>query len=259
LLVVVGIIAILIAFLMPALRKAREAAITTSCLSNLKQIGYAIQMYAHETGGWIPPPGDNTYWRFAPGQNLAAPAGGSHNMTWPERIVFQGVIKRPGVNWLTHYPVHGRRGTMFACPGYTYGVIETGQSNKGSYDVLYAGYGYNRMIVHELDDVATPAGPMDMCGFVKLVKLKKDRVMIADGYLRINLGTTSAGAQLYRRHVGGANYLFSDLHAEWSGEYHKQGVGTNGQNNIWNHRDYDIGSSVGRSFFVFVPEYPQPH
>src|SRR2546421_12209315 len=46
LLVVIGIIAILIAVILPALAQARAAANSTACLSNLRQFGQAIQMYA---------------------------------------------------------------------------------------------------------------------------------------------------------------------------------------------------------------------
>src|SRR5947199_10465513 len=47
LLVVMGIIATLVAVLLPALGVAREAANRTACLSNLRQIGLAVQMYAN--------------------------------------------------------------------------------------------------------------------------------------------------------------------------------------------------------------------
>lgn len=53
-LVVVSIIALLIAILLPTLRRAREQARTTVCLSHLQQIGSATGMYMGQNRDWYP-------------------------------------------------------------------------------------------------------------------------------------------------------------------------------------------------------------
>jgi prepilin-type processing-associated H-X9-DG protein/prepilin-type N-terminal cleavage/methylation domain-containing protein len=55
LLVVIGIIAILVSLLLPALNKAREQANSIKCMSNLRQISLGLVAYTAENKGWIIP------------------------------------------------------------------------------------------------------------------------------------------------------------------------------------------------------------
>jgi prepilin-type N-terminal cleavage/methylation domain-containing protein/prepilin-type processing-associated H-X9-DG protein len=53
-LVVIGIIAILAALIYPALGTAKASAKTSSCLNNLRQIAFALQMYVNDDAGIMP-------------------------------------------------------------------------------------------------------------------------------------------------------------------------------------------------------------
>ena len=54
-LVVISIISLLIGISVPALSRARENAKRAKCLSNVRQLGIALQMYADSHGGHVPP------------------------------------------------------------------------------------------------------------------------------------------------------------------------------------------------------------
>ena len=84
LLVVVGIIAVLIAILIPALKVAREAANKTRCASNLRQIGYAMQMYRADNKDFFAPSSNEGFWQDKSGVAYPGfyPGGKLHDMAY---------------------------------------------------------------------------------------------------------------------------------------------------------------------------------
>jgi len=71
LLVVIGIIALLIAILMPALARSRESANRLKCQAQLRNIGQAFQLHANEHRGYYPVAG----WHWEPDGGVADPKG----------------------------------------------------------------------------------------------------------------------------------------------------------------------------------------
>ncbi|OQA84587.1 MAG: hypothetical protein BWY31_02381 [Lentisphaerae bacterium ADurb.Bin242] len=68
LLIVIAIIAILAGMLLPALNKARSTARGIQCVNNLKQVGYAMQIYHSDFKNYFPPHamfGNSWIWGFA--------------------------------------------------------------------------------------------------------------------------------------------------------------------------------------------------
>jgi len=83
LLVVIAIIAILAALLLPALARAKESARSLQCLSQMRQLGLAVRLYADENGDEFP---RSQHSAFAHGQltwgRALAPPLGSDTTTW---------------------------------------------------------------------------------------------------------------------------------------------------------------------------------
>ncbi len=63
LLVVIAIISLIIAILLPALARVREAAQSTKCLSNMRQLAMAIHLYANDNKDYLPfiPPAQHSF------------------------------------------------------------------------------------------------------------------------------------------------------------------------------------------------------
>ncbi len=110
LLVVIGIIALLVSILLPALNKARDSANRVSCASNVRQLAMMTLIYATDNRGILMPLGDssragyNGHYRYA-------------IFSWANqylRVPDQGASADPEVNIRTNIQMNTPR--VFICP-----------------------------------------------------------------------------------------------------------------------------------------------
>jgi prepilin-type N-terminal cleavage/methylation domain-containing protein/prepilin-type processing-associated H-X9-DG protein len=115
LLVVIGIIALLISILLPALGKARAQAQTAKCLANLRSIGQAVVQYSVQFKGTMP----YGFWDGVGTKPDGNPqAGGSDSIDWASLLT--GTVFGKNKGGVTYAESLASNGTImqttFACP-----------------------------------------------------------------------------------------------------------------------------------------------
>jgi prepilin-type N-terminal cleavage/methylation domain-containing protein len=129
LLVVIGIIALLISVLLPALSKARRQANTVKCMASLREIGNGFKMYEIDNKGWWPSARD----RKDP--NTAN--------NWHEWTDLVAKYMTGTKNWTNYYDVATvrRDSVIWGCPEWTKSSDFTSNLAASDAENVYTGYG----------------------------------------------------------------------------------------------------------------------
>lgn len=142
LLVVIGIIALLISILLPALSKARESAQRVVCSSNLRAVGLALRQYMDDNRQGQPL--DGTYFDNGP-----AYSGNTYSM---EFLYYVALAKYVGISGVSDQPIQaGPGGRMWAY----YGSIVNG--GRGRQSALFCPSDDRRVSDPGFDPLTTPA------------------------------------------------------------------------------------------------------
>jgi prepilin-type processing-associated H-X9-DG protein/prepilin-type N-terminal cleavage/methylation domain-containing protein len=219
LLVVIGIIALLISILLPALNKARQQANTVKCLANLHQIVLAGIMHANDHHGWFPMAGKIA---SATGSTGPTPvqcfdpymtkydyyiSGGSALITGSNVLLdmpaalssqFNGHVRTDSLAHVISDVNGGICSKIFLCPddanitqGFTVENIAGSYPPSTGNPVVYAtatnnSYNFNEDALGQcfLSDNVTPG--YRLCGNINLIRRQADELFLGDGLARTN-------------------------------------------------------------------------
>lgn len=230
LLVVIAIIAILAAILFPVFAQAREKARSTSCLSNVKQLGLGMMMYSQDYDELYPlavATYGTTYWL----SGYSFPAGWDN----PVDPVWE---LASSVTWSNSVQPYVKNQNILSCPSAE--KRDIGWSVGQRKEPGYVSYAYNG-ILHGYSQAGVIA-PADVIMFSEMQgKYAYKGVALANP--RLNCGAATTGCVYTPRdastgtcstapggrsssgtyvspavrliHTGGQNFGFSDGHAKW--------------------------------------------
>ena len=208
LLVVVAIIAILVALLLPALQRAKEAGRSAVCMSNLRQLGQIELMYATDFGGWSPP----LYFEK------------SVSNYWVQTLISNGYAKNPT-----------RQATIFLCPSnkplvwtnsspydlektFSYGVRHIATTWSPPTETVYGGFSIGQStVIHSVSNICN-FGSAD--GFLFIADTVVNRPDLPDYHRRqyyFFQPEVGPNVAVHLRHNRRGNFLFGDGHVQSMG------------------------------------------
>lgn len=188
-LVTAAIIAGLMALLVPSVNRALEKSRETRCLSNLRQIGQAVLLYAAD-------------------HQMALPPGNRDGDEW---------FKLNSTSWLREY---GAAGSERAATGLLRCPVDSTRAPVSDYKYYYS-YTWNTHLLQAY------VGGVPAHGRTPVKNFEAQRkILFVDGIThgeapaqvaKYPPGTTSANAEsrISSRHRGGANALFGDGSVQW--------------------------------------------
>ena len=189
LLVVIGIIAVLISILMPALTRARESARRTQCLSNLRQLHTALVLYAHTNKDAVP----LGFWRDEKQYNYA---------------LWQKGKKAPIMLGLVYRARLLQSPAAFYCPSQADPFFQFNvPQNRWPPELAQTGSDHSRL-GYGVRPIATMGGwdPDWPAVFQRLPKIK-NKALISD--------ISSSPERMKADHVKGMNVLYGNGGAKW--------------------------------------------
>jgi prepilin-type N-terminal cleavage/methylation domain-containing protein len=203
LLVVIGIIALLISILLPALSKARQSGYDVSCKSNLRQLMQGFILFANEHKGTLP---GGYYNRANPEEEKQDWVFGAHGNA--------DYLMTPQVGTLYRY-IHSPG--VYRCPALS-PLPNTGRESNGQFDYAAFSAFEGAKIVNIRNEAhyqhsAPPAG-------TGLLETTQTPVIVeedpAHSLNTISFDATHANTDSFARtHRGGANYASIDGSVHW--------------------------------------------